>query len=335
MRKFLSAIVLSAVFCASWSVASADAGSIIYKNNAMTASHVTPAGTHVSIVPPKGAVLSSTFAGFELPNNGKIQIAESSGASYKDTEGTLTPEGVESLNIKFRDKSPVNLNGSPATLVSGLSVSEPEVGVLLLVLGSDKMTVNIYGFYSDGDKAAEAAVKNSLLSCIFTQAGVKNSSGDYSLSASGTSLKFADEVSATRYFTVGGVPQSEAGSVLYTSTTADDVVPKEARNAYAVSAIGRFLSAYPEHKVVSTKPVNYGGLAGLETVAEFDGATRKSRTASGASVTRAIKGKGYQALLFDENEGKVYIFSGIALLDADSLIPQFIKITSTFAINKR
>ena len=332
MKKFLSVIILSAVFCAAWRVA--DAGSIIYKNNAMTASHVTPAGTHVSMVPPRGAVLSSTFAGFELPNNGRIQIAESSGASYKDTEGTLTKEGVESLNITFKDKSPVNLNGSPATLVSGLSVSDPAIGVLLLVLGSDKMTVNIYGFYNDGDKAAEAAVKNSLLSCVFTQTGVKKSSGDYSISAAGTSLKFSDEVSSTRYFTVGGVPQGDAGSVLYTSTTTDDIIPKEARAAYAASAIGRFLSSYPEHKVVSTKPVNYGGLSGLETVAEFDGATRRSRTASGAQVERSIKGKGYQTLLFDENEGKVYVFSGIALLDADSYVPQFVKITSTFALKR-
>jgi hypothetical protein len=78
--------------------------------------------------------------------------------------------------------------------------------------------------------------------------------------------------------------------------------------------------------------VNFGGLPGIETIAEFDGATRRTRTASGAQVRRQIKGKAYQTILFDENEGKIYIFSGSATNDADSYISQFSKITSTFAL---
>jgi hypothetical protein len=332
MKKNILAVILSVAIFSICGISSA--GTAIYKNNVLTASHVTPPGTHVSIVPPRDAVLSSTFAGFELQDNGRIQIAESVGASYKDTEGMLTPQGVESLNVSFKDKSPVSLNGSPATLVTGVSVSDPSTGVLLLVLGNDKMTVNIYGFYSADNKAAEAAVQSALLSCVFNPSSVRSASGDYTLSTSGTSFKFSDEVGAMRYFTVGGGAYDDASGALFTSTATDDFVPQEARNTYAAAAIDKYLSSYPQHAVVSNRAVNYGGLPGLETIAEFDGPVKRMRTASGANVTRPRKGKGYQVLLFDENEGKIYVFSGIATADPDSYVSQFVKITSTFALKR-
>jgi hypothetical protein len=327
MKKLTEAMALTAIlisFCAT-----AHAGSTIYKNNALTASHLNPPGTHVSLVPPKGGVLSSLFAGFELPDRGRIQIIEKAGTPYKESEGILTKEGIEALGVSMTDKSPVNLNGNPATLVSGMGISDSSTGILMLVLGNEKMTVNIYGYYAAGDGAAEAAVKNSLLSCIFNPS-LKSTSASYSLSAAGTKFKFSDEIGSTRYFTVGGVSHDEAVEALYTSTTADDYVPQEARNAYATAAIDKFLSPYPEHAVTSSRQVNFGGLPGIETIAEFDGPSKRTRTASGANVTRTRKGKAYQVLLFDENEGKIYVFSGIATLEPDSYVSQFAKITSTF-----
>jgi hypothetical protein len=72
----------------------------------------------------------------------------------------------------------------------------------------------------------------------------------------------------------------------------------------------------------------------LETIAEFEGAAKKIRTSSGALVNRPAKGKGYQVVLFDDDEGRVFIFNGIAVRDADSYASQFARITSTFAIKK-
>ena len=310
------------------------AGTAVYKNNVLTAAHIFPPGTHVAIVPPRGGVLSATFAGFELQNNGRIQVTERAGVSYDDTAGTLTPEGVEALNISFRDKSPVTLNGSQATLVSGVSVSDPDAGTLLLVLGNDMMTVYIHGFYALSSRDEERAVRNSILSCFFNPGGVKSVSGDYKLRTDGTSFRFSDEVGATRYFTVGGVRREDANTVIYTSMVTDDFVPQDARRAYATAAIERFLSSWEENSVVSARQIYLGGIPGIETVAEFDAGTRRSRTVSGAQMNRKIMGKAYQALLFDENEGKIYIFSGIATGDADSYVSQFARITSTFTLNR-
>lgn len=336
MKKITGKILFALAFASVLGMAGAShAGAPIYKNNALGASHVTPPGTHVAMVPPRGAVLSSTFAGFETEDGAaRIMVTERAGMSYKEVEGTLTKEGVESLSIAFADKSPVTLNGSPATLVSGTSLTDDSTGALLLVLGNDKMVVYIYGFYRAGNKAEEAAFKNSMLSCVFNPSTVKSVGGGYSVSPAGTSFKFSDEVGSTRYYTVGGGKFDEAGGALYTSTVTDDYIPADARKAYVEAAMNKFLSSYENHSVTSTRQVLLGKLNGIETIAEFDGAVRRSRTSSGANVRRQMKGKGYQVLLFDENEGKVFIFSGIALRDVDSYISQFIKITSTFAIEQ-
>ncbi|MDR1966290.1 MAG: hypothetical protein LBQ36_06230 [Synergistaceae bacterium] len=329
MRKLLATLMLA---CGVFGAAASHAGAPIHRNNVLTASHVSIAGTHVSLVPPKGAVQSSSFTGFEMPDlEVRIRITESNGVSYKEAESMLTPEGVEALGIKFSDKSPVTLNSIAGTLVTGVSASNGDIGALLLVTGGDRFSTHIVALYPKADKSIETLCRNSLLSCIFNQSAVSSVSGNYSLSANGTSLKFADEVGSTRYFTLNGQPVGNAlETALYTSTVSNEGVMRGNWDAYADSAMSKFMSGY-EHSVVSRRNVNYGGLPGIETVAEFDGAMRRTRTASGASVQRATKGKGYQAVLFDEDQGKVFIFSGIAVRDADSYLSQFLKISASFS----
>jgi hypothetical protein len=329
MKGKLAAFLSLAVFVLA---SAAHAGAVIYKNNVLTASHVTVGGTHAAIVPPRGSVLSETFRGFEFRDGGgRVEIVESDGVPYRESEGTLTPEGVESLRVSFRDKSPVVLNGSPAVLIEGTSTADASMGVFLLVLGNDRLTAYIYGFYPDGDKAAARAMKNSLLSCVFNTGRVGKESSGYTLSTAGTSLKFADEVGSTRYFTPNGKPLADsAQTAFFTAATAEDVVPADARKAYAEAAMEKYLSEY-EYALISQRSVRYGGLQGTEVIAEFDGAERRVRTFSGANVKRTRKGKAYQALLFDDDDGKIYIFSGLALNDADSYMSQFARISSTFA----
>ena len=275
--------------------------------------------------------MSETFRGFEFPDGrSRIEISESGGASYRESEGTLTPEGLESLRVSFRDKSPVVLNGSPAVLIGGTSSADADMGVFLLVVGNDRMTVYIYGFYPDGDKPAEGAIKNSLLSCIFNPGRVENVSAGYTLSTEGTSLKFVDEVGSARYFTPDGKPLADSmQTAFFTSATADDAVPAEARKAYAEAAMEKYLSAY-EYTLISERSVNFGGVQGIESIAEFDGTPQRARTSSGADVKRTRKRKAYQVLLFDEDDGKIYIFSGLAIHDTDSYVSQFARISSTF-----
>jgi hypothetical protein len=287
------------------------------------------------MVPPGGASPSGSFTGFELPDGvSQIQISERSGVSYGEIEPTLTPQGMEQYGMSFTDKSPASFGGVKGALVSGESISDDNLSALLLVLGDDRISAFIFGVYPKGDRAAETAVRNSLLSCIFSSASVKSTSGNYSLSSAGTSLKFYDEVGSTRYFTVDGKPTgSTLNDARYTSTVANEsVMPDpDTRKGYAASAMERFMSSY-DFSVKSTRSVKYGGISGLETIAEFAGPVKRIRTSSGGWMNRPTTGKGYQVVLFDDDEGRVFIFSGIAVLDADSYVSQFTRITSTFAI---
>lgn len=335
MRKYFVGAVVLLIFLSRIGVAYA--GSPIIKNNVRTASHVILPGTHVAMVPPAGASPSGSFTGFELPDGvSQIQISERSGISYGEIERTLTPQGVEQYGISFAGKSPASFGGVKGTLVSGALISNGDLGALLLVLGDDRISALIFGLYPIGDNAAETAVRNSLLSCIFSSSSVKSASGSYSLSSSGTSLQFYDEVGSTRYFTVGGKPTGGTlDDALYTSTTANEsVMPDpETRKSYAASAMERFMSSY-DFSVKSTRSVKYGGISGLETIAEFEGPVKRSRTSSGGWINKPTVGKGYQVVLFDDDDGRVFIFSGIAVRDVDSYASQFARITSTFAIKK-
>jgi hypothetical protein len=331
MRKFFTGSLVLLIFLSA--PGTARAGSPIIRNNARTASHVVLPGTHVALVPPRGASPSASFTGFELEDGiSRILIAEIAGASYEQTAATLTPEGLESRGVRPVDRSPASMGSAKGTLISGTSVSDDSQSVLLLVLGDDRMSVFISGTYPTEDKAAENVIRNSMLSCIFSPSVVKSTSGNYSLSSAGTSLKFYDEIGSTRYFTVDGKPTGDTlTDALYTSTVVNESVMPDMRASYAASTMDNFLSSY-DFTVKSSRSVKYGGIEGLETIAEFEGATRRARTSSGAAVNRKTVGRGYQVVLFDDDEGRVFIFSGIAVRDADAYASQFVRITSTFAL---
>ncbi|MDR1917067.1 MAG: hypothetical protein LBQ58_10895 [Synergistaceae bacterium] len=314
--------------------ASAYAASPIYKNNVLTAQHIVLPGTHVALIPPAGARPAPDFVGFELQSrNIKFVITEKIGASYSESESTLTPEGVEALGITLKESAKVLLNSAPAMLVTGSSNSSESVSVQLLVTGDSKLTVYIYGYYPETDKSAVNTVRNALLSCIFDPSAVKVNSGGYSLSSDGTSFKFADEVNLTRFYTLNGEPvDDQIEEAFYTSTVLNESIAQEDRDTFADTTIARFLSSY-EYTVDSRRNVNYAGLSGIETIARFDGASRRVRTSSGGMVTRTSEGKGYQVVLFD-NFGHTYVLSGIAVKNADSYLSQFARITSTFLIVK-
>jgi hypothetical protein len=340
MRKYISGAGRLSIICGLAAVIAlapvgAFAASPIYKNNVLTAQHVVLPGTHVAFYPPAGARPAPDFVGFEMPSRGiRFVITEKQGVSYGEVAGTLTPEGVESLGIKMADSARATINNLPATFITGSSTSDgDDVAAQMLVMGNDRLTVYIYGYYPASDSSAANTVRNSLLSSIFDPSPVKAGSGGYTLSSGGTPFKFADEVGSVRYYTLdGGAVGSELTEAYYMSTMADNEVAPEDRESLADSMLSQFLSSY-EYTVSSRRSVNIAGLPGIETIARFDGAVRRARTASGGTVRRTTEGKGYQVLLFGEF-GRVYLFSGIAAVNADSYLSSFMRITSTFSIVK-
>jgi hypothetical protein len=245
--------------------------------------------------------------------------------------------------VKAEDISDVNLNGKPAKLVLGTAVDKRgaqadggagDFRVVLMILGNENVTLYLYGYYPVTDKAAEGLLRNSVLSAILEPKQKENASGAYSLTTAGTSFKFQDEIAGTRYYSIDGKQAQAASSdAVYMTSSQNQTVQAADRESFADEAAARYLSQY-EYQIISRKNVNYGGLSGIEIIAELKSInSRSDKTASGARVKRTLPAKGYQTLLFDDS-GTIYSFSGITVRDADNYLAQFIRMTSTFQLTK-
>ncbi len=312
----------------------------IYRNNVLTAQHVLVPGTHVRMIPPSGARAATSFRGFEIESRKiQIRIEERMGVSYQQTAGALTTAALEADGIILQDSSKVTLNGNPALLLycstkAGDGSGQPDVGLLIFAFGDNNISSLIYASYLATDKAAVGMLRNALLTAIFQATpGAPNAGGGYTLSADGTSLKFTGETSMVRYFTVGGKQVSpELEDAMYTSSQRTQPVPVAEQSTFADKAMEQYMSNY-EYTVSSKRAVSYAGLQGYEIIADFKGARRRDRTASGATRYRNLPGKGYQVVLFDP-KGSVYFFNGIAVRDSDSYLAQFRRVTGTFQVTR-
>lgn len=313
----------------------------IYRNNVLTARHELVPGTHVRIVPPAGGVASSLFRGYEIVSRMiTIRIEERLGVAFARTEETLTASALAAGGIKLNDSAKVTLNGSPALLlyctVEGAEAEGYEnTGLLIFAFGNDSLSSLIYGRYRPDDRGARELVQNAMLSAILeTGSQAQETGGGYRVSTAGTSLKFVAEASMVRYFTVDGkpVPVDQLDDAMYTTMQRNQLVPDSDREDFANRLMEQYLSNH-EHTIVSRQGVSYTGLQGIEIVAEFSGATRRRRTASGATRNVTMPGVGYQVVLFDP-KGVAYVFNGIAVRDAQNYLAQFRKITGTFQLTK-
>ena len=342
MKRF--GVLIAAISCLALGAGVSLAGPQIYKSNVLTASHVVVPGTHVAVVPPSGAVQAVNFRGFEIESRNIVYEIFEQGAPYSAVESTLTEEHLREDGIEVLDVTKVVLNERPATLVTGRkkadlppdAVGEAEdLGVLLFVLGNDKLTTSIYGYYPASDRSAANLLRTSMLTAIFEPAQRENAGSAYTLSAAGTSFQFVGEVNYTRRYRLND-PASQGEDVgqpaIYTATMLHRNVPQAERAKFAEDTFASYMSSY-EFTVAGNRGVSYGGLSGIELTSDFEGATRRSRTASGGVVRRPAPGKGYQVVLFD-NAGRVFVFQGVALRDAETYLAQFRKITATFTLTK-
>ena len=332
-----TALCLALVACA------AHAGPQIYKSNVRTASHVAVPGTHVAVVPPAGSAPAVNFRGFEIESRRIVYEIVERATPYSAVEPTLTAEGLLGEGIEVLDVTKVVLNEAPATLVTGVkkagegddSAEAEDAGVLLFVFGNERLTASIYGYYPASDRSAASLLRTSMLSAILETDQKENAGGAYTLSTAGTSFEFAGEVNYTRRYRLN-VPNAQNegdGQVaLYTATMLHRVVPAAERAKFAEETFASFLSSY-EFTASGNRNVSYGGLSGIELTSDFEGGTRRDRTASGGIVRRPVPGKGYQVVLFDAS-GRTFVFQGIALRDVETYLAQFRKITATFALTK-
>ena len=307
------------------------AGATIYKNNVLTAKHTAIPGTHVAVVFPNGASLTSSFRGFEAPDFGiECRITEYINTPYSESAGLLTDKSLEADGIKIISKNNAVINNENATLLSCTKGTENKSGLLILAVGDKRMTSLFYGSFPLNDKRAEKALYDSIMSVIFQPQQKESNNGYYTLSTAGSTLKFASEANMTRYYTVGGKPVTNTvDDALFTCTIImKDIKPNEYQT-FLEATFANYMSQY-EYKISARKTINYGGLNGFELNADMPGAKHRVRTSSGGIINKVMPGKSYQAMLFDNRAGIIYSFNGIAVRDSENYIGQFQRITASF-----
>lgn len=342
-KMFASVVLVSALVLLQAVLAAA--APAVYKTNYLTAQHKHIEGTQVSLVLPSGAVQSKMFRGFEIQSR-KIscEVQEQRGA-FETHAGTLTKEGLEADAIEVQDITDIMLNDRPAKLITGRAYNvaskfnttevTSEIGVLLLVAGNGQTTTFIYGYYPLADQGAPGLLRTTLLSVVFGSGPGENTGGGYTLSTAGTGLQYAKELSMTRYYLPAGQTLEGDGvqTAQFTSTMLTGrQVPQDQQPVFAKETFERYLSSY-EPTYGQPTSVTVAGMPGIELLADFTGAPRKVRTASGGHVNRTSPGKAYQLVLFG-TAGQVYVLQGIAVRDAESYVAQFKRMSSSFTLKK-
>ena len=305
--------------------------SVIYKNSVLTAKHVTIPGTHITIILPEGASLVSSHRGFEAAKAGvTCKVVERAGLPYSESASLLTDKSLEADYIKIIKSERVILNGLQSTLLTCTMTDNSMRGLIIFAVGDDRLTSLLYCYFPAGNTKAEKIIRDSLLSIIFESKQRENSSGNYTLTATGTTLKFAVETNMTRYYTVDGKPISDTiDDASYSSSLIAKALKPEERSKFAESLFASYLSQH-EFSICDRRNVTIAGLSGIEMTADIQGVKHRVRTSSGGVVSRVMPGKAYQTLLFDIRSGIIYSFNGIAVRDSANYVNQFRKITDSF-----
>lgn len=130
------------------------------------------AGSHVSLVPPPGWEVATSFPGFQEASSGSsILVAELPGP-FTEVIAGLTPEGLASKGITLVERSDLTLDGRQALLIEGTQATAAgEVGRWLLVVGTSNLTALVNGAYPAGDQQRRGLIEASLRSVVFDPDG--------------------------------------------------------------------------------------------------------------------------------------------------------------------
>ena len=87
--------------------------------NKLTSAHLNVKGTKVSLIPPSGFEISTSFAGFQKNElNASIMVIEMPGPFSEVSKG-FTPEGFASQSVIIDTIVTYTINGLPGVLASG------------------------------------------------------------------------------------------------------------------------------------------------------------------------------------------------------------------------
>lgn len=322
MKRYIALLVIAALAAIASPISAAQT---IYKNNVRIAGHEHIQGTHVWIVPPSGAVVSSSFYGFETASGITIECSDET-APLSAMLSAYSAEALASRGIELKDRSDVMLNGREGALLIGKD--EEGRGAMILLITGISTNASVRATYPP---SYEMTARNALLSAVFddgTGAGAP-AKGIYSIDTAGTKLKFLGESNYVRSYR--GDDEAVTLEVSIVPLRSED----DATQAYTDELFEQFVVGR-EPREMRVYASSAGGLNGFVHTAVIDGVRRRVRTSSGGTIRRTTPGGAFHAVLFDTrgSSPRMFVFKGLALHDADANMQAFSRVLSTFTISR-
>lgn len=289
-------------------------------NNTLNSNYQEVRGSKVSMIPPPGFAVATTFLGFqEAKTKSSILVLDVS-KSFSEISSGLTVESLFKQGVRVEQSAAITLNGIPALFIKGeQTVAETIFMKYILVLGTEKETLIINGIAPISEIPLDEMIKNSLLSTIYDANKVLSplDSVDFHINTLGTNYVFAKLMSNMLIYNLDGkIPSESKAKESFVVAKGFSKEPITDTKAFAINRIKTL--PVQIQKIYSVLPIEINGLNGFEIYAE--GVNRKT----------GVKEQAYQVLLYAKDS--YYILFGSAQNNFKNNLEVFKKLAKSFKL---
>lgn len=237
--------------------------------NKLTNEHLNVSGTKVSLIPPKGFIKASNFLGLQQIESGSsIMILDVPGP-FTETSKGLTKEGFLSKGIETKEIQNITLNNLPAILVTGEQNAYGNAYIkYVLAFGTEKETILINGACPKNLEQIGALIKTSILSAFYDADKKINpfETVDFELDVSGSTLRFAKNMSNSLIFTIDGeFPTKSIDKITLIATKSFTEIDIKDKKLFALNRLKQM--PIDLEKVETTLEITIDGVSGYEVMA--------------------------------------------------------------------
>lgn len=274
------------------------------------------AGTHCSLLPPEGFIVSSDFSGLQQNETGASIMITEIPASYQSIVAGFTADALKTRGMHLVNKEVVDFNNAEATYytltqqVNGLTYHKQ-----MLVFGDDNQTVLLNGIYPEASKGIENVIKEALFSTVFNQSQNDNplDAAKFSVNTDDTDFKPVKYIAGSVLYSTDGKIPTQKPTLIVGNSIAKVSVSN--RKEYAEKR----MKGLPDGKLFDIKQVNeitIDDLNGYEIIATLD-----EQHTSPSLI--------YQVMLFDHKD-EYFIIVGQTQENHEHYLAAFKKVAKTF-----
>ena len=289
-------------------------------NSTLTPNHQEVRGSKVSMIPPQGFVVATTFLGFQEAKTKSSILVLDVPKSFTEISSGLTIESLFKQGVRVEQSVEITLNGVPALFIKGeQTVAEILFRKYILVLGTNKETLIINAIAPISDLTLDEMIKNAILSTIYDTTKVLSplDSVDFQINTLSTNYVFAKLMPNMLIYNVDGkMPSESKDKESFVVAKVFSKAPITDTKAFAINRIKTL--PVQIQKMYSVLPIQINGLNGFEIYAE--GVNRKT----------GVKEQAYQVLLYANDS--YYILFGSAQNNFKNNLAVFKKLAKSFIL---